>query len=313
MGGGGGGAFGYRSPQRLRDLVWQEEERTSDAAFQTGLAGVFGELLAGYNARDTEAVGEHLKDLREILRDSLGGQFDQLFGGSVAKHTYVDGMSDIDSLVVINDSDLEGGTPMDVLNSMSRIISTAIGDTAVVSVGRMAVTIDYGDGLVIQVLPALRTSENDLRVPSSRRPNEWSRIDPISFQAALTRRNSECNGKLVPTIKLAKAIIGQLPEAQQLTGYHVESLAIAAFRDYRDNKTTVSMLPKLFEEARDRVLEPIRDSTGQSIHVDDYLGEASSQARTTMSHILGRLARRMRNASAASSIAQWRTLFGSNQ
>ena len=312
MGGGGSGAFGYRNPKKLRELVWREEEKTRNTAFQTSLGRMLGELLAGYNARDTEAVEEHLDDLRVILQDSLGGHFDQFFGGSVAKHTYVNGMSDIDSLAVINGSDLEDNTPNEVLTRMARTITAEIGEGANVSCGRMAVTIDFGDGMVIQILPALRTSDDDIRVPSSRRDNVWSRIDPVAFQAALTRRNKECNGKLVPTIKLAKAIIGQLPEAQQLTGYHVESLAISAFRNYRDDKTTVAMLPKLFEEARDRVLEPIRDSTGQSVHVDDYLGVAISQERKTMSHILGRMARRMRNASAASSIAQWQTLFGSD-
>lgn len=53
---------------------------------------------------------------------------------------------------------------------------------------------------------------------------------PENFQMALSERNEQCGGKLVPTIKLAKAVIGSLPEKQRLTGYHVESLAIAAFR-----------------------------------------------------------------------------------
>lgn len=115
---------------------------------------------------------------------------------------------------------------------------------------------------------------------------------------------------IIPTIKLAKAINGTLPEQQRLSGYHMESLAIAAFRNYGETKTTAAMLPTFFEKAKDLVLTPIRDNTGQSVHVDDYLGPANSEARVNTSHILGRLAKRMRNATAAGSKSQWRALFG---
>jgi hypothetical protein len=61
------------------------------------------------------------------------------------------------------------------------------------------------------------------------------------------------------------------------------------------------------------VLSPIRDSTGQSVHVDEYLGPANNDTRLAFSHVLGRLARRMRNATAAGSAAQWLALFGLDQ
>ena len=125
----------------------------------------------------------------------------------------------------------------------------------------------------------------------------------------MTRRNKECDGKLVPMIKLAKAINGQLPDAQRLSGYHLESLAIAAFRGYDGEKTTAAMLPAFFERARALVISPIVDSTGQSVHVDEYLGPTNSEARQAAGHLLGRLARRMRNATAAASMEQWQAMF----
>jgi hypothetical protein len=87
-------------------------------------------------------------------------------------------------------------------------------------------------------------------------------------------------------------------------------LAIKVFRDYDGPKTTVAMLPVFFQKAKDLVLSPIKDSSGQSVHVDGYLGDANSDERMVTSHVLGRLEKRMRNASAASSPAQWRALFG---
>ncbi|MBA3572744.1 MAG: nucleotidyltransferase [Pyrinomonadaceae bacterium] len=313
MGGGGsGGTFVNRSPEELRDLVRKAEDKTTVAAFEAELARLLGTLLGEYNGRDVEMVQNRLDDLKTALEGSIEGTFDQLFGGSVAKHTYVDGLSDIDSLILINDTDLEGKSPEIALARMGKTIQRHLGGQATVSHGRMAVTVAYGDGMVIQLLPAIRTNDGHVKVPSSR-TGDWSKINPVTFQEALTRRNRECGGKLVPTIKLAKAINGQLPEAQRLSGYHMESLGIAIFRNYAGEKTTSAMLPTFLERARELVLSPIHDSTGQSVHVDGYLGPANSDARQAASHLLGRLARRMRNATAAGSTAQWQALFGLDQ
>lgn len=246
--------------------------------------------------------------MKDILKESIEGAFDQLFGGSVAKHTYVDGLSDIDALVIISGTDLEGDAPAKVLDHMTATLRGSLAGQAEVSHGQMAVTIEYTDGMKIQLLPTIRTRDG-LRIPSSRHDG-WSQVNPEGFREALTRRNEECGGKLVSTIKLAKAIIGTLPESQRLSGYHMESLAIAAFQDYDGPKTTAAMLPTFFEKAKDLVLSPIRDRTGQSVHLDDYLSGHNSEARVNASHILSRLEKRMRNATAAGSKAQWRALFG---
>jgi hypothetical protein len=307
-GSGGGGTFSNRSPGQLRELVRKAEHETTDAAFEANLAGLFGELLGAYNARDTEAASERLEEVKTTLEESIDGTLDYMFGGSVAKRTYVDGLSDVDSLLLIDDTSLERKSPQTAITRIEAIIRRQLGNKAAVSHGRMAITVEYPDGMVLQLLPAIRTDAGLIRVPSSRRDG-WSHINPVKFQEALSRRNAECDGKLVPTIKLAKAINGQLPDAQRLSGYHLESLAIAAFRGYEGEKTTAAMLPTFFEHARALVLSPIVDSTGQSVHVDEYLGAVNSEARQAAGHLLGRLARRMRNATAAASMEQWRAMF----
>lgn len=310
--GGSGGSFSRRTPDELRKLVDRQESRTRDAAFSTELAGVLAELLGGYNARDSLTANERLDEVKSALSETLEGSFDSLFGGSVAKHTYVDGLSDVDSLVLINDSDLHGKSPGSVLTEMAAIIRSCVGDDVEVSHGRMAVSVNYLDGMLIQILPAIKERDGLMRVPSSRGGDQWSKIDPVGFNKALTGANSECSGKLIPTIKLAKAVIAELPESQRLSGYHVESLAISAFRGYDGEKTTSAMLPHFFSKAREAVLAPIRDSSGQSVHVDGYLGPRNSEARVTASNFLGRIEKKMRNATNAESIGQWRSLFGMN-
>ena len=274
------------------------------------MGNLLGEKLASANSRDVTKILDRLEEIKEALEGPLENSIDSLFGGSVAKHTYVDGMSDVDSLLILNDSTLEGSSPSKAIAEVAKIIKDEIGDDTDVTTGRLAVTVNYADGMQLQLLPALRFGDG-LKVPSSRRDG-WSDIMPENFQKALTERNEECGGKLVPTIKLAKAVIGNLPEVQRLTGYHVESLAIAAFRGYDGTKTTAAMLPVFFEKARELVLSPIRDRTGQSVHVDGYLGSANSTERQAASHLLSRIAKRMRNASAHQSTDQWEALFGSD-
>ena len=313
MGGGGGGTFSRRSPEELVRQVRKAEDQTTIAEFEARLSNLLGDLLASCNDRDTDMVQDRLNAVKKALEREIGGSFDQLFGGSVAKHTYVDGLSDIDSLLLINDTALIKKSPQEALSRIRTILTRAAeqlgGEVVEIAQGRMAVTVTFRDGMILQLLPAIRGPDEKLHVPSSRR-DAWSRIDPEAFNAALTKRNQECANKLVPTVKLAKAVLGELPEGQRLAGYHVESLAIAAFKNYGGIRSTSAMLPVFFERAKDLVLAPIRDSSGQSIHVDEYLGESGSEVRRVYSHILARIAKRMRNASASASEAQWRAIFG---
>jgi hypothetical protein len=159
------------------------------------------------------------------------------------------------------------------------------------------------------LLPAIKNDDGGLKIQSARRGDAWSHIKPKGFQQALTKRNQECSGKLIPTIKLAKAINGVLPEARQLSGYHIESLAIAAFRNYQGPKSTSAMVREFFRKAPELVKQPIKDSTGQSIHVDDYLGPAGSAQRESVSQTLSRIERRMQTATAARDVDGWRDLF----
>ena len=306
MGGSSSGIVNYRGLPASGDFLVPGYDAVENVAFQTELGGFLGGLLANYNDRDHALIEKRLAPVVEDLCGSYAGSADKQFGGSVAKHTYVDGFSDIDCLITMDAGDLEGDLPPSALKQIAAV-AEKIAVEASVSTGRMAVTLAFADGMEIQLLPAVRAEDGRVHVPSSDGEG-WSEIDPSTFREALTKRNAECGGKLVPTVKLAKAVLANLSE-QLLSGYHVESLAIEAFRGYAGLKTTAAMLPSFFERARTLVLQPIRDSTGQSVHVDSYLGEADSHARQEISFTLGRIARQMRTASAADSLERWQDFF----
>ncbi|AEG02837.1 CBASS oligonucleotide cyclase [Methylomonas methanica] len=307
--GGSGGSSWSMDPKDIVKQIREAEKKLGDQQFQTELSAFLAKSLAMFNERDIQLVRHRLDEILELLGEAIDEKIDQIFGGSVAKHTYVDGLSDIDCLLVVNDTNLEKGGPKTALSLIENVLKQSLKGHAEISVGDLAVTVHYGDGMEVQLLPAVKSGDS-LKIPSARNSDQWSSIEPKKFQAALSDHNSRCDGKLVPTIKLAKAIIGQLPEARQLSGYHIESLAIDAFKGYTGTKTPSSMLPHFFEHAKNRVLSPMTDSTGQSVHVDDYMGGKNSEERISAGHLLGRIAKRMTNATASRSLAQWSELFG---
>jgi hypothetical protein len=304
MGGGGGGFF-RTSPDVLREELRKSEEATGDEVFTAAVSTILTNALGAANERDVPAVQRHLEEIKSALEKELDGSVDLMFGGSVAKHTYVEGMSDIDTLVLLDNCELAAGPPSEALEYFAKRLRRRF-PNANVEVGHLAVTIRFADA-EIQLLPAVSCRKN-VRIgsPSS---DSWSEIRPREFAQILTDVNARCANKLIPTVKLAKTIIGTLPEKHQITGYHAESLAVAIFRDYTGDFKPRQMLRHYFEEAATRVREPIVDRTGQSVHVDDYLGSTLTIERRIVADAFARVARRMRNADNAKSIDEWHKLL----
>lgn len=303
---GGGGSGGYSPPkpdvlQRKIEKAREENQQKLDADINRLLQ----RKLAQYNDRDVRATQNRL----EHLEDVLGEGFDidsLLFGGSVAKHTYVDGLSDVDALVVLNQEGTQGLSAQGVLGRIYDQIDEAIDRAGVESIdmGSLAVTICYSDGSEVQLLPAVR-DRRGLKIPDASGQG-WKKTNPHAFQQELTRQNQRLNSGLIPTIKLVKSLVSDLPIQQRLTGYHIESLALDAARNYRGPSTPKALLDHVLGHAEGRVREPIPDVTGQSKNADDYLGARNSAQRRLVSQALGGIRRRL---NAATSIAQWKAMF----
>lgn len=308
MGGGGGGGYFSRKqdPKKQSQKLRESEEQARDAKFESDVSQVIASQLVDYNDRDSEAIGDHLDTIKKALEKDIEGTIDLRFGGSVDKHTYVDGLSDIDSLVQLEKSELKGMKPGKVLDYFYARLKDRLPKTTIRK-GDLAVTLTF-EKVEIQLVPVIR-SGTGLKI-SDRSGKEWSKINPVGFSNQLTKINQKTDGKLIPTIKLVKAILSKLPEQRRLSGYHIEALSVEIFRGYKDSKTPKRMLSHFFEEAAIKVLKPVVDKTGQSGYVDDYLGESKSTQRRVMADSLGRLARKIRNADGAHSVEQWKTILG---
>jgi hypothetical protein len=305
-----------RSSGRLAYSRFQTAELQREAAeaaeasqLESSVNSLLSEQLGELNARDTDLVRGYLDQIEDALKDRVE-EFDRLkFGGSVAKHTHVDGLSDIDSLVVLDPEGRQAESSAEVRNEIAKVLRLRLGRDRVegVTVGNLAVTVHYRDGTEIQLLPAI---EKNGRLRISKRDGKgWTEhIRPRTFTDALSDLNARQARTVVPTIKLAKAILGnRLPKEERLSGYHVEALAMKAFDNYGGPKTLKSTLTHFFESAAEEVRTPVRDVTGQSVHVDDYLGSADSTARRRAAAELSGLARTMRDTRSAD---DWRRLLG---
>ena len=245
--------------------------------------------LRDYNDRDTEGINRHIQVLRDALEQTSFDVLPTRLGGSLSRHTYVDGLSDVDVLARINDSTYSGQTPRAVIQKMAESIQQRLPNTKVRH-GDLAITVEYSDGLEIQVLPAIRTRAG-YRIANPTR-NEWNGvIHPERFAQKLTQVNQANRGQVIPAVKLTKALAHRLirSDREKITGYHIESLAVEAFRNYRGPTDLKSMVKHLTNYSVTAVHQAIRDSTGQSRYVDDYMGGQGSEARQRAAANFGRM------------------------
>ena len=305
MGGGGGGGYTPKIleliQQRLDEARAAEQERLDSSVNE-----LLQDILARFNDRNAEQTQERIQEVQDVLGETA--DIDSLlFGGSVAKHTYVDGLSDVDALVVLDRDGTRGFSPQTALDDFHKALEDGLPTASVSSVekGDLAVTIRYRDGGELQLLPAVRKGAS-VAIPDAS-GSGWNQTNPKRFQKDLTRQNDRLNRALVPTIKLMKSLIADLPKQQRISGYHAEALCLDAASGYRGPKTPKALLSHVLDHASKRVLAPIKDVTGQSRTVDGDLGKANSTQRRLASQALAGVKRRLE---AATSRRQWAAMFG---
>lgn len=301
MGGGGGG---YKPPRikRLQELVARARHQDK-AETARSIDELLQRHLIKFNERDAQKTQERLTDIKDSVEVDLEAM---LFGGSIAKHTYVDGLSDVDAIALIDRDNTQGFSAQDALQKFYGDIDANLPrDTGVqkITKGRLAVTITYDDGTEVQVLPGVRVG-NEIRIPDASGQG-WKSTNPKLFREKLTAQNQRLNNNLLPAIKIVKALIADLPDQQRPTGYHMESLAVDAVRGYKGESSARVLIDLILRKSTERVLSPIADVTGQSRNVDEHLGPPESPARRLLSQGLGAIHRRLNAASAI----QWGTML----
>lgn len=73
------------------------------------------QLLVQYKRRNTKAVTRHLKGVCDILMPEDDHVVQTKFGGSGQKGIYVTGLSDVDVLLIVNQSSLKNRPPSEAI------------------------------------------------------------------------------------------------------------------------------------------------------------------------------------------------------
>jgi len=306
--GGSGGSFKI-TPAEAHSFKEQMRERIAQQRSDADINAYLRRELLAANDRDTDKVNERIEEIEKALSDRVQNVGELRFGGSIAKHTYVEGLSDVDLLVPLSDEHLVDHTPDELRREFAKILEGKLSaaDVAEIDIGRLAVTVTYRDGTEIQLLPAVNVG--DTISISAQDGKRWQHgIKPNEFTDKLTETNKTQGGLVVPVIKLAKEIIAtQIPDERQPSGYHVEALAVSTFADYTGPKTPKAMVTHLFKTASGHVVHPAEDVTGQSVAVDHLLGDAGSPHRLALSNELTGIANKMERSQ---SVDDWKKLFG---
>jgi hypothetical protein len=306
------GGTGSGNPFKINPSEAEKRRKEAEKAAKVGIIdaevnAILNKRLIEVNRRDTEAVSKRLDEIQKALGDQIEGLDRIFYGGSVAKQTYVEGLSDIDSLVVLRAAEYGDLSPGEAMEKLQKALDARLNrqEASDIRVGDLAVTITYADGLEVQLLPAVEQG-NQLSIASPF-GSKWSAIEPKAFTQRLTAINQSQAGAVVPAIKLAKVVLASEPDSRRPTGYHLEALAVAAFQHYSGPRNPKAMLTHLFESAAANVKRPIPDVTGQSHQVDAYLGGEGSTKRRKVAEGLRGVTRRMKNAP---SVKAWEALLG---
>ena len=265
------------------------------------------QLLVQYKRRNGKAVTRHLKSVCDILRHEDDHVVQTKFGGSVQKGTYVTGLSDVDVLLIVNQSSLKNKPPSKVIASVRDTIRQRLPKNPVTA-GKLAVTVSYADKTEIQILPAIRTTDGfRIAHPGS---TKWSNVvHPDRFAERLIKVNNARGGRVVPTIKLIKAMADCFikDSSRKISGYHMESLAIDAFTGYEGDLDSRSMLVHFLGHSDESGNDSNQRSTGQTKYVDEYLGQADSGPRKRASRYFGQLRGKVNSCKTR---AEFDDLFG---
>ena len=103
-------------------------------------------------------TNERLAEIKRIIEEYIDDTISLRFGGSVSRHTYVNGLSDVDELVLLKPEQFSADDPQDLLLEFETLLRRILPATVFIERGSLAVTLRYPDDLKLQLLPALKTA-----------------------------------------------------------------------------------------------------------------------------------------------------------
>ncbi len=201
----------------------------------------FANLKRNLEITQTEqdtAVRRH-HDIRDYIKSRWDLE-DDFLTGSYRRDTKTKKLKDIDIFIVIDKDGAQAGyltqPPDEVLNALEELMRDRWPD---VRRDGMAVVIHYGkddDIMSIDVVPAADREEGGYLIPNPG-AGGWIATNPKRHHELSIAKNTECDGKFVPFVKMIKGINRELGEPVSpsfLLEVMAHSLIKAPFGRYQD-------------------------------------------------------------------------------
>ena len=242
--------------------------------------------------RDFERHMQYRNEAEDAINEGIDDSVDIVYAGSVAKGTYVEGISDVDNHVRINGTSLEKKSPAEVKAYIRQQLSK-LPDVKSVTETSRTVTVTYRDGTEMQFVPVIKT-KNGYRVADG---NRWSNVVYENrFKRDFQRTNKKCGGRLTALVRFLKKENADNPKGQRMSGHHIEVMANRIFKSAPASKThdVGTMAVYYHQHASRHIRHRMRDVTGQYTYVDKRsLGGPDSESRRALSRRFASRARRM--------------------
>jgi predicted nucleotidyltransferase len=283
-----------------KTTVRPDSNETDEKYLSTEVNEMLWDKLEEINDHDYEAITRHKEEILNKLANEFDGVEDIGFGGSHSRNTDVAGLSDVDVLVTLGELE-SGESSSQMLDQFAKTLKDRFPKTKI-SVGKMAVTIKFSDGIEIQVLPAFKYRDG-YRI-SDPQSEGWITTFPERFCRELTEVNKKQSNMVIPIVKLAKYICRT--REINVESYHLENMALNIFRQYAGERTLPRMLEHLFGQVKSMCLRLTKDPSGQSKYVDEELSISNrQQLAKDFKHVESDL----KLAMMSKSLVMWRNLF----
>ncbi len=250
-----------------------------DSAFWEKTFEPQGLELSGLDLFLEDIPDENFRILESTLSkcsSAISGTFPRSeynFSGSITKHTFLFGGSDIDVLVFVPPSN-PSAPAVEV-----KLLNEAVSGICPRTLHEHYITLNPPGGVNIDLVPAFRSIEGNVHIPD---PNAqaWIPIFPNLFAEDLDALDKRHYGALKPAIRLTKWLTKRFLTVP-LLGHHIELLMFISAYWLSPTKSPLELLSSFLNSSSHLVLTPLRDTSKQRTFVDDYLGEGDSPARRT--------------------------------
>jgi len=232
--------------------------------------------LGGQNKKEIYLVQKRINKIDKILKKNF--KIELILSGSVTKHTYVHGLSDIDILVNLREESPKSINPKMVQERIKNILKTDFKTENDLE----AINILVDKKIKIQLVPVI-LKDKDIFFPS-KGGKKWIKILPQRFSNQLKKRDDKLCKKLSTLIRIIKIInVEEIASKNRLKNHHIEVLAYLYSLKNPGEENILNWLHDFFLYAKDRVKEKVRDTSNQFTFVDNYLGKPKNKRRKEVS------------------------------